>query len=314
MCELTTYRQRVNRADPTRTIGLRRAFVSEMNKRFRKLRGVIRKTLVDDDALGLLDPQVLMSSAGEKAFAFSTDAGKVSKFMNWLDKQVADGILGVTDMAQVGTGIEGAWTNKYIYDSYERGYIRANAEMQKAGYEVPKMSPSEVRNSLQQPFHADRLGVLYTRTYSELKGVTDDMSQKMTRVLTQGMADGDAPRTIAKNMNGLIKGGLDLEVKTKTGITRVITAEQRARMIARTEIIRAHHVATIQQYRNWEVEDVRVQAEWNTAGDDRVCSECLDMEGTGDGVKTYTLDEIEGMIPKHPNCRCIALPTMKGMR
>ncbi len=303
MCEvITTYQQRVNRADPTRTIGLRRAFIADLNKRFRELRGAIRKAVIEEDVFGLQQPQTMMTTPGERSFAFMRDAQKVAQFMTWMQSQINAEILGVVDMTQIGTGVDAAWSNKYIYDSYERGVQRANVEMRKAGYEVPKMNPSEVRATLQQPFHADRLGVLYTRTFTELKGVTDDMAKHMTRVLSQGMADGHGPRAIARNLNGVIKGGLELEVKTRAGITRLITAEQRARMIARTEMIRAHHVATIQEYRNWEVEGVRVHAEWNTAGDDRVCDECLDMEGTGDGVNIYTLDEIEGMIPKHPNC------------
>jgi SPP1 gp7 family putative phage head morphogenesis protein len=73
--------------------------------------------------------------------------------------------------------------------------------------------------------------------------------------------------------------------------------------LARTELIRAHHLATIQEYRNWELLDIRVKAEWATARDDRVCPKCAALDG-----KVFTLDEIEPMIPLHPNCRCIALP------
>jgi hypothetical protein len=75
-------------------------------------------------------------------------------------------------------------------------------------------------------------------------------------------------------------------------------------MIARTETIRAHHLANIQEYRNWAVAGVIVQAEWVTAGDNRVCLKCGEMAKAG----PYTLDQIETMIPAHPMCRCIALP------
>jgi SPP1 gp7 family putative phage head morphogenesis protein len=62
-------------------------------------------------------------------------------------------------------------------------------------------------------------------------------------------------------------------------------------------------MATIQEYRNWRLAGVTVQAEWLTAGDDRVCERCASLQG-----RIFTLDEIEGMIPVHPGCRCIALP------
>ena len=80
-------------------------------------------------------------------------------------------------------------------------------------------------------------------------------------------------------------------------------------MLARTEVIRAHHIATIQEYRNWAIEGVIVKAEWMTAGDDRVCPKCEALQG-----KIFTLDEIELLIPLHPNCRCIALPWIEELQ
>lgn len=75
--------------------------------------------------------------------------------------------------------------------------------------------------------------------------------------------------------------------------------------MARTETIRAHHLGMVQEYKNWGVAGVQVQAEWKTAEDDRVCEECAHMEG-----QIFTLKEVEGMIPKHPGCRCITLPSV----
>ena len=54
------------------------------------------------------------------------------------------------------------------------------------------------------------------------------------------------------------------------------------------------------------MEGVVVQGELQTAGDDRVCSRCAELQG-----QVFTLDKIEGMIPVHPQCRCIALPVLK---
>jgi hypothetical protein len=41
-----------------------------------------------------------------------------------------------------------------------------------------------------------------------------------------------------------------------------------------------------------------------TAGDDDVCDECQDISDEG----PYSLDEAEGLIPAHPNCRCAFAP------
>ncbi|MCR4284540.1 MAG: phage head morphogenesis protein, partial [archaeon] len=77
----------------------------------------------------------------------------------------------------------------------------------------------------------------------------------------------------------------------------------RATTLARTEVIRAHHLANINEYRQYGVELAGVKAEWRTVGDDRVCELCAPNDG-----KIYALDEIEPLIPLHPNCRCMAVP------
>ena len=51
---------------------------------------------------------------------------------------------------------------------------------------------------------------------------------------------------------------------------------------------------------------IQVKAEWATAGFN-VCPDCASLQG-----RVFTLDEIENLIPLHPNCRCIALPITEG--
>jgi len=156
---------------------------------------------------------------------------------------------------------------------------------------------------LNQPFHIDRLGLLYTRVFKELKGITDAMDSIISRILAQGLADGDGPALLAKKLVAAINGEHLGDLGLKDTMGRTLPALRRAELLARTEIIRAHHVATIQEYRNWGVVEIKVKGEWKTAGDNRVCPECAHMDG-----KVFDLDTIEGMIPLHPLCRCIALP------
>jgi SPP1 gp7 family putative phage head morphogenesis protein len=119
------------------------------------------------------------------------------------------------------------------------------------------------------------------------------MDSAISRILSQGMVDGDGPRSLAG------------KIVDATGVSR-----RRAMTLARTEIIRAHHSAMVQEYKNWAVEGVVVKAEWVDAGFN-VCPDCAKNNG-----KIFDLNEIEGLIPLHPNCRCIALPTMpeKGVK
>jgi SPP1 gp7 family putative phage head morphogenesis protein len=287
---------RVLLADPTRTLTLRTTFARDMARRFNELKKAVTESIVKNDCFGLISGakqpglQILaVRAAGPDAFAYPTTAGKVEAFMDWLNEQEEKGVLEVIHRPGAARGLEEAWTDIYVKKGYEKGMEFGRVEMNRINKGIaPIEGAFGMQAAFMQPFHADRLGALYTRTFSELKGVTAAMDQQISRVLTEGLMAGNHPSKIARALADRIE---------KIGITR-------AKTIARTEIIRAHHAATINEYRNWGVDEVQVQAEWSTAGFN-VCTICKPLEG-----KIYTLDEIEGMIPRHPNCRCAALPYM----
>jgi len=296
----------VSRYDPTRTIHLRNAFVRDLNKRFRALRGIIRRAIVEQDCFGMLDRKFKVTALAafdfflpeRKAFAFPRSEEKVNAFMSWLQGQEAKGLLEIGTMQQIGTSTETAWTNKYIKDSYQRGIIRARMEMKNAGYKVPPISETGgISASMSTPFHVERCGLLFSRTFQELKGITSQMDTQMSRVLSQGLADGKNPGEIAKLLTKTISGPAG-----NLGITdilgRFIPVEKRAQTLARTEIIRAHSQGMIQEAKSWAVENVHVIAEWVTAGY-KVCPLCAGLEG-----RTFSLDEAMNLLPYHPNCRC----------
>lgn len=178
--------------------------------------------------------------------------------------------------------------------------------MRAAGMDVPVLESDEmIQAAFNQPFHLDRVGLISTRVYSDLKGITTAMDTQISRVLGQGIADGDGPMKLAQLLTKTISGPVgDLSLTDTLG--RFIPAERRAKILARTEIVRAHHAATMQEYKNWGAEGVKVKAEWTTAGDGRVCAACSALQG-----KVYTLKEMENKIPLHPQCRCIALPVVE---
>ena len=301
---------RMNRFDPTRTTFLRQAFVRQMRVRFKALRGIIRKAIVDQDCFGLQNKETKvfdkkdMSLPLKRAFDFPESKDKIKAFMDWLHKQVEDGIIEMRTAPQLGKAIYKPWTDQYILDSYERGVIRARSEMIHAGYKVPTLKETGgITASMSGPLHIQRVGVLYTRVYSGLKGITDAMEHQISQVLAQGMIDGKNPRELAKLLTKTISGPIgDLGIKDTLG--RFIPAERRAETLARTEVIRAHHLGNITEMENWKVAGVRVRAEWDSAEDSRVCPICAGLEG-----QVFTLTKIRDMIPAHPNCRCCAIPT-----
>lgn len=294
--------------DPTRTTTLRSRYSRAMRVRFRELRGIIIDAIVNKDVFGLsnqLNFSVnIEAPVSPNQFNFPRSSDKVSAFMEWLQQQVDRNILETQNRRRIGQSINAHWQNIFIEDSYKRGVIRANYELRQAAY--PDVASVEARGGISavmgQPFHVDRLGLLYTRVYNELKGISDSMDQKISRVLSQGLADGDNPRLLARKMNAVIKrSGADLGITDSLG--RYIPAERRAEILARTEVINAHHKGMMQEYRNWGDIGLEVQAEFRTAGDSRVCDECAGLEGT-----VYSLGEAENLIPVHPQCRCIVLP------
>jgi len=290
----------ISRIDPTRTTGLRARFIREINKRFGQLKRDVRESIISRDCFGI-QPRELISLAATspRQFEFGRTDAKVRGFVDWLVNLEEQTVLEITARGAIGMRIPNPWTDVYMESAYRQGIIRARAELRKLGYKVPGADemPGGVRALMSQPAHAERTALLYTRTFEDLKTVTQFMnadirrrvSDGLTIGLTRGIAEGKNPKVIARELYGDVAHSLD-----KIGRTR-------ARMIARTEVIRAHHLANIEEYRQAEAVGVVVQGEWLTAGD--ACPACAALEG-----QRFKLDEVEGMIPAHPNCRCVARP------
>ena len=273
------------KVDPTRTLSLRNQFVSEMRKRFRKIRGEINHFLVEDDELGL-GRDSLAPVVNTRQYAFRTDAEKIRAYQEWLRAQADANVLSIR-----GTG-EAEWSREYIESAYRTGMSRAYTEARKRDLlEDPVFLKGKKAEFLRQSFAhgvaASRVELLSTRVFSELKNITDEMGNKTARILAQGLVDGTAPRDLARQINH--------EIDT--------ISKRRAYTLARTEIIHAHAEGQLDTFEALDFDEVAVLAEWSTAGDDRVCPECEPLDG-----QTFTLKEARGMIPRHPNCRCMYVP------
>jgi SPP1 gp7 family putative phage head morphogenesis protein len=284
-----------------------------MRKRFTELAIIVKKSIVNNDCFGLNKKDIFsyqLNPASKLAFDFVRSQDKIDAFMQWLKEQQDKGIIDVGVGDQYGSSIENAWTNLYILDSYKRGVDRTRYELKKAGIDVPTIEMSGgIAVIMGLPMHMDRVGLLYTRMFNELKGITLEMDTIISRILAQGMIDGLGPAKLARQLVYAINGTSVGDLALTDSLGRIIPAMRRAMMIARTEIIRAHHLAMVQEYRNWGEFNIIVKGEWKTAGDDRVCEKCADLDG-----QIFTLDEIENMIPAHPMCRCIALPYVEDMQ
>lgn len=245
-------------------------------------------------------------------YSFNRSKEKIEDFMNWLKEQVDQGLIEICEFDQIGDGVESEWTNKYIADSYKRKQLRSRYELAKDGIQVPSSEKSKSFTiNFDTPFHIDRVGLLFTRIFSDLQGISTEMDALISRILAQGMADGEGPARVARKIEAVIKGsGLnELGISSEFIAETIISAKKRARMIAHTEMMRAYHKSAMQDFKNWRELGIDTKAEWKTAGDNRVCDLCKALEG-----KIFTVEEIEDMIPLHPECRCIALPFIEEIQ
>lgn len=289
------------RGDPTGTTATRQRWEGEMRKRFRRLQTLIQEAVVRRDVLGIgtdsladfATVSVMARAVADAeappsgAYQFKRRDEKVKAFMAWLRAAEHELILETLPGTPIQTSAATAWQNKYIDSAYRKGLRDAGEALERAGSEFEAGS---VRAAFNRPVHANRAGLIYTRAFSALAGVTEEMDRQISSVLAQALIDGRNPLDTARRLNDRV---------SRIGITR-------ARVIARTETIAAHAEATLNLFEEAGVEQVTVSAEWATASDDRVCPECAAMEG-----RVFNVSESHGMIPLHPNCRCAFLPVVE---
>ena len=270
--------------DPSKTTTLRQAFMRSMARRILALKRGIRKWLVEEDELGLVPWKPFKLSIHSGTYKFTTAPEKLLAFRQWFQRQVNEGILEVDQREQ-------PWSNEYVNSAYRKGLVHSYLECKRGLLTDARAYSATEREFLREAFASpettSKIQMIYTRTYNNLKGFSDEMSTQTSRILADGLAKGLHPEEIAEDMF--------------FSIDRL--SQKRAMVIARTEIIHAHAEGQLDGYEKLGVQDVGADVEWSTAGDSRVCSECAEMEG-----QVMKISEARGLIPKHPNCRCAWIP------
>lgn len=267
--------------DPSRTAGIRRRFCTVVRGLFNRLKTKVVQLVVTEDAFGLNIGNHLTANT---RFAFHSTQEQVEAFRLWLQSQINAGILFQNTQRE----LDKFWDD-YIQEGFRLGQGRAWDSVQKRGmYQEGSVADfyahskqQFLRSAFANPVGVEKVKVLAGRVYTELKGVTDVMSQRMTRALTDGLVQGKSPREVARDINKQVDG---------IGRTRALA-------IARTETIRAHAEGQLDAMEELGVQEVNVAVEWSTAEDELVCPECEEMEGV-----VLSIDDAHNMIPRHPNC------------
>lgn len=293
----TTYRPKMNNrstlrglTDPSRTAGISRQYRADLGRRWKKISSLIWQTVVVNDALRLKDDRSSVAAAQPaRPFQFRSDPeGLVDDFVAWLNQSLDDEVLEVVRGPGGRVTRNTRWQSTYVRASYSRGVEHADRSLRSIGVTLPRESLATIFST---PVASEALARLYARSFNELDGITRATSQRISRVLTTGLATGQGPRQMA------------LEMRRAVSTIGVV----RSNALARTEIINAHAEATLNRYQEAGVEGVRTKAEFLTAEDDRVCPDCSALSGN-----IYNLDEARGVIPVHVNCRCVWLPALNN--
>lgn len=261
------------KASPVNTKGLQEEYRVAVERRFRRLRGVLRETVDTNDALSL---RAARSNAVDdiepvEQFPFSQRAAKQAAFQTQLREWVEQGILERATDDVVANGEH--WTATYVRAGVSEGIQYADRDLSGTG-----VSPSGgVEAALNAPIYESELEALYTRNFTNLKDITEDMDRALSRGLARGLAEGKNPRDIADE--------LTKEVRT--------LQRTRARMLARTEIQVAHNRGALTRFRQDGIQRVEI------IGSDP-CPICTGFVGN-----RYPIDELPyGGPPWHPNCIC----------
>jgi len=156
----------------------------------------------------------------------------------------------------------------------------------------------------ESPVDVRILNNLKARDLSDLKGITDESSKQITRLLSDGLLQGKKQSEVLRDM---------VRTVDDVGIVRAST-------LARTEVMRAVNAASRTKYGNIgiekleavEAQDERTCDNWEITVGDRTFVGCRDESEGGINGAIFTLDEAaEVDAQAHPNCRRCWVPRIE---
>lgn len=259
--------------DPSRTTPIQNKVVASINRSFANIERGIKQAFTEHNIFHI---------GGEPStFAFNahSDPEKVVEFEEWLTLQVDSGTLEIDDAGRV------TFMDPEVNAAFQQGRQRAVVELGASGATL--LPPSILGTGAQ----TEQLALIFQQVTNSFAAMSATMINTMTSTFSRGLIAGLSTTEMAR----VLEAELDLP-------------RARSRTIARTEIVRAHHLGNVTELEAANIEGVTVVAEFSTAKDGRVCQDCARLEG-----RIFTVEEIRGVIPVHPNCRCVAIPVIPGV-
>jgi len=276
--------------NPTRTAQIEKAWLREINKRWSEFQ---RVAIVE---LKRMNRQAQLTNV------MALDNSQIRVYIAFLETQINDILLS----AQIGASDN--WQAKYQLQSYQRGLARSRAILKSQGATLaPSFSELQAAQTIPgfaltpslgtaaglPPIHSDALEFLFERSFDSLKGVTDKMQVELRQELFNGVQQGQGITKVTKNI-----------------VERIGVSESRAQLIARTETIQAHQIASTNAAKQAAIElDEPVLMRWIAAIDNRVRHQHAVWHGT-----LVTPEKNAARIQVSPwNCRCAQIPVIEEL-
>lgn len=208
-----------NRTDPTGQLTRENRAAAALRARVGRCVALYRQ---------LLDRLEFVPVSNARSYEFRTLPAVLTAWFEQVERQV--------DAIMLEGGPSEVWfAAQYVAPAYESGAARNRAAMA-AQSPVYRAARPDLRALLLSEPYQRRLSLLYAREFEEMKGLSGIIKKDMAQILTNGMATGQGPIDIARQMT------------EQMGIEK-----RRAERIARTEINNAHTNARMDQ-----AEDARV--------------------------------------------------------
>lgn len=275
--------------DASNTHHLQMSLFRDISNRLREVRGAIRRTVAENDAL-----QLQSNADDVDSYDFPTEDGRERAFLADLRDWLRGELLGdQTGSTTIQNGNH--WLAEYVREAYQVGASAAEGRLLQAGV---SLTPSDPKDLLRRPIAQQQLAELYARSFENLQDITDQAAQTLREALTGAVAAGKNPRTVARELNDELQS---------VERSRLLT-------LARTEIIRSHAQGALSVYEDVNATVVS-HASRLTAKDASVCAFCRALDDV-----PFTLSEFQNVtvqwgsqtrrigVPAHPNCRCSPMP------
>ena len=247
----------------------------------------------------LVTPMIKRAFSRDERNFYNTLANGIDEnilyVLSWLKTYEASELLDADDSKFIGIGNEAPWASSF---SNEIGYI--DLDCLQNFFDFYKVGSRLAYNQYRQtqrytPQDAEALEILNQYVGDAIYNVNVDSCLGIKDILMMGALTGIG---ISKLGEKLLQSPYTITPHSGA------TVDTRCTMISVTEYGRSVNTGLLQGYVNLGVYYVDIK----TAGDDRVCDDCLEIEENN----PYSIIEAMSLLPVHPDCRCSVLGGARG--